>query len=180
MKIYTKTGDKGETSLIGNERVEKCDPRVEAYGNLDELNAYLGLIKNLRVKENAKYVIEKIQLVVFDISAYIACCSEDICKKFPEPKSTIIKLMEDEIDKITATQPKQFEFSIPANNTTSAEVNICRTVCRRTERSIIAVHENFHEKEFALSFINRLSDYLYALYLECNYESQPQTFVINN
>ncbi|MDR2084682.1 MAG: cob(I)yrinic acid a,c-diamide adenosyltransferase [Bacteroidales bacterium] len=168
MKIYTKTGDKGMTSLIGNKRVEKCDERVETYGTLDELNAYLGLIKTFEIPDNLHDFIEVIQKTIFDISAYIACASEEISSKFSGPNNALIKLMEVEIDRIAVSLPKQFEFSIPANNVLSAQINICRTVCRRAERCITAIHEDFHEKEFVLSFVNRLSDYLYALYLKFN------------
>ena len=168
MKIYTKTGDKGKTSLIGNERVDKCDARVEAYGTLDELNAYLGLIKTLELSADLQCFIEKIQTTIFDISAYIACSSEEIRKKFTKPDENLINLMEEEIDKISSALPKMFEFSVPANNTLSAHINICRTICRRAERMVIAVTDDFYEKEFTLRFLNRLSDYLYALYLKFN------------
>ncbi|MDL2240496.1 cob(I)yrinic acid a,c-diamide adenosyltransferase [Bacteroidales bacterium OttesenSCG-928-K03] len=165
MKIYTKSGDKGKTSLIGNERVDKNDERVEAYGTLDELNAYLGLIKTLEIPNETKEFIEKIQTTIFDVSAYIACSSEEICKKYSPAKIGVIEEMEKEIDNISEKLPKQFQFSIPANNILSAQINICRTICRRAERCIAAVKEDFHEKEFVLTFVNRLSDYLYALYL---------------
>ena len=164
MKIYTKTGDTGSTSLIGNIRVAKNDLRVEAYGTIDELNAYLGLIRTFNLPEDVKNMIFSIQKNLLTISSFIACPSEEIAKKLQAPDENIVEMMEKSIDEIITKLPKSFSFIIPANNTTSAHINIARTICRRTERCVTAINEDFPKREYTMIFLNRLSDYLYSLF----------------
>ncbi len=164
MKVYTKKGDEGLTSLIGNERVLKNDPRVEAYGTIDEVSAYLGLIKTLDIREQDKLFLHKIQESLFSASAFIASSNDEVANKMKSPNRDIIQEMEEEIDKIDEKMPKVFAFSVPAKNQVSAHFNIARTICRRAERRVIAIKENFLEKGFVFQLLNRLSDYLYMLY----------------
>ncbi|MGI6718036.1 MAG: cob(I)yrinic acid a,c-diamide adenosyltransferase [Bacteroidales bacterium] len=164
MKIYTKKGDEGLTSLIGTERVLKNDPRVEAYGTIDELSAYLGLIKTLDIRSEDKVVINKIQEALFSASAFIASSNVEVANKMKSPNFDLINTMESEIDKINEKMPKMFEFSIPANNSISAYFNIARTICRRAERRVISIKEDFLERSFVFQLLNRLSDYLYMMY----------------
>ncbi|MDD4141949.1 MAG: cob(I)yrinic acid a,c-diamide adenosyltransferase [Bacteroidales bacterium] len=164
MKIYTKTGDAGTTALIGNKRVSKNDARVEAYGAVDELNAFLGLVRTFNLPGQVEDMILRIQKNLFSVSSFMACTSPEIAAKFGEPDTEIVAAMEQAVDEMMKKLPETFSFSIPAKNPLSANVNIARTVCRRAERNTVAVKDSFPHREYVLQFLNRLADYLYALY----------------
>lgn len=168
MKVYTKTGDKGTTMLIGGERVPKNDPRVETYGSFDELDAYIGLIAALVrenkcvVPENTAEVLDDIRKALFVACAFVACCSTEVSQKLQKPDYDVVVRLESAIDEIEKTLPKQFSLLILGNDVLSSHINIARTVCRRAERCLYAV-DNVPEGEFISQLINRLSDYLYVL-----------------
>ena len=157
--IYTKTGDDGTTSLIGNSRVRKNHPRVEAYGTLDELNAHLGLLNVAIADCDTKALIEQIENHIITLGSYLANDKECECHIGTEE----IAALENAIDKLEATLPPMREFVLPGGNEATARANVARTVCRRAERAIVSLQEENHVDNNALVYINRLSDYLFLL-----------------
>ena len=167
MKVYTKSGDKGFTSLIGGERVSKTDIRVEAYGTVDELIAYIALLGD---KLSADYVFEnsvaqlrKIESELMTVSAMLAIGQggEDKVKAISDEST---ERLEQEIDAMQATLPQITKFTIPGGDERLSLCHICRTVCRRAERaSIRATHEHDNISTQSVTYLNRLSDYLYLL-----------------
>lgn len=169
MKLYTKGGDKGRTSLVGGERVSKSDPRVEAYGTLDELTAHIGYLRDMYLKETAW------SAQVLEIMSRLMDCAAIVATPANEPQrvrlshSSIIKL-EEWIDAISETLPKLENFTLPTACPAMSYTNVCRTVCRRLERAIVnlGIDQNM---ETTAQYINRLSDYLYALGRALTYQN---------
>lgn len=159
MKIYTKTGDKGTTSLVGGKRVSKACPRVMAYGDLDELISYLGLIRSESAV--ADKPLRRIQIHLMNVSAQLA--SEGDCPKLKPLDEAEILFLEDEIDRMTAEMPQQTAFILPGKPAVSSQCHIARTVCRRAERSAVLIEDRSSRDEQALAYVNRLSDYLFTL-----------------
>jgi len=159
-KIYTRTGDKGSTSLIGGERVPKSHLRIECYGTLDELNAFIGRLKILCKAE----ILGNIQKTLFDIGAIIATPSGKEWSNMPTINEIHIKELEDEIDKMNSGLEPLKNFTIPGKNEINAEAHICRTVCRRAERILCHAKENGIDiSDSVMIYINRLSDYFFVL-----------------
>lgn len=158
MAIYTKIGDKGTTSLVGGTRVSKDHPRVNAYGNVDELISYLGI---LRSESSINLSIRHIQEQLMLIAAHFAA-DRDVARLKPLDADEIVSL-EREIDRMTALMPEQKTFVLPAAPRISAECHIARTICRRCERSAVAIEDKSVEDENGMRYINRLSDYLFTL-----------------
>lgn len=162
MKIYTKTGDTGQTSLYGGKRLSKADLRVEAYGTLDELNSWLGLIKDEIHGTHIKDLLKEIQDRIFTISSHI---SSDPEKEMPLPDifEQDISLLETEIDKMTEhLEPLKF-FILPGGHRKVSEIHIVRTVCRRAERMIVSLSEQSQVESIIITYLNRLSDFLFVL-----------------
>lgn len=170
--VYTKGGDTGKTSLIGGKRVSKCDDRLEAYGTIDELNANLGVLISLLENEKDKLFILKIQHELFIIGAYLATDfqNENIASKAHGITDEEIRKIEKAIDSIDANLPKLKNFVIPGGTTASAVAHVCRTVCRRAERQIVSIQEEYPSIDDLLIYINRLSDYLFVLSRKINTE----------
>lgn len=169
-RIYTTTGDKGKTSLVGGTRVEKTHIRLEAYGTVDELNSFVGWLKCEIHDEETSDFLMFVQHKLFSIGAYLATETEN---KQPSAGSLIsasdIERIETEIDKIDSRLPKLTQFVLPGGNESGSRAHICRTVARRTEREIYRVAEIYPVDEQILIFINRLSDYFFVLARqECN------------
>ena len=162
MKIYTKTGDKGDTSLIGGQRVPKTHERLEAYGSIDELNAWIGLIADQDIAENHKTLLHNIQHQLFVIGFHLACPIQDLAATLPQLSVDEISSLEQAIDEMDAKLPKLKSFILPGGNTVSSYCQIARTVCRRAERNMLRI-TNFTPTESILIYINRLSDYLFVL-----------------
>lgn len=169
MKIYTKTGDKGQTGLIGGKRVSKNDLRLEAYGCIDELNANLALLRT-EVSLAKQDFLLCIQQHLFRIGTQLATpkdCSIqkvlDMNKSTSDISQKLITELECQIDLTQAALPEQHAFVIPGGNRASAICHVCRTVCRRAERSCVAVQEVEMIDPLLLCFLNRLSDYLFVL-----------------
>lgn len=160
MKPYTKTGDKGTTGLIGGQRVSKCHPQVEAYGTLDELDAFIGLLKCKTDATDSAFLLN-IQQLLTRINCLMACGSNSNTSSFALPP-TCTDLLEAEIDRINASLPPITEFLIPGSCETNALCNVCRTLCRRAERCMCALSLDTEQQQ-ALIYINRLSDYLFVL-----------------
>lgn len=161
-KIYTRTGDLGTTSLVGGKRVPKTHPRLEAYGTVDELSSHLGLLCALLSDERDKAFILSVQQTLFGLSALLATEPESAYQ--PKPLSaSLIKNMEDEIDRLQAILPPLNAFIIPGGSQAAAQAHVCRTVCRRAERCILALAEQSEVNCDIIRYTNRLSDYLFVL-----------------
>ena len=161
-KLYTKTGDKGKTSLLGGKKVSKADLRIEAYGNVDEVNSFIGHLKDHEGIENRlKQQLHWIQEHLFSIGSILA--SEANFKGFELPKvaQTEVQQLEAWIDKFDGEVPPLKSFILPGGHPAVSLAHICRTVCRRTERSIISLNAHEAVDESILQFMNRLSDYLF-------------------
>ena len=165
MKIYTKTGDKGTTSLIGGTKVSKAHLRIEAYGTVDELNSYIGLCKDLLTDKNSNTVLQEVQDRLFTIGSALACDPEKETKmKIPDLKEEDILLLEKEIDKMNETLPPMKSFILPGGHPTVSHIHISRCICRRAERCCVRLETEQNEVEpNIIKYLNRLSDYLFVL-----------------
>lgn len=164
MKIYTRTGDDGTTGLIGGSRIKKYDIRLEAYGTVDELNSYIGLVRALQNDEHADQVLEKIQKKLFVIGAHLATddSSEMIRKQLP-CRSDDVVMLEKEMDQMITVLPRLSNFILPGGCQASSFCHVARTVCRRAERRIVELSEKCEIDSNLIKYINRLSDYLFVL-----------------
>ncbi|MFH2142665.1 MAG: cob(I)yrinic acid a,c-diamide adenosyltransferase [Bacteroidota bacterium] len=162
-KIYTKQGDKGQTSLIGGTRVPKYHDRIEAYGTVDELISYIGLIRDQKIDNHLKKILITIQYKLM-VCASILASDCDNCKvKIPKIPDKDIKLLENEIDEMEKKLPKLTSFILPGGHTIVSFCHIARNVCRRAERKTILVSEKFSVCDNVIKYLNRLSDYLFVL-----------------
>jgi cob(I)alamin adenosyltransferase len=164
-KIYTKTGDKGTTSLIGGTKIPKSDLRIEAYGTVDELNSYIGLCKDLLSDEHSRKTLLEIQDRLFTIGSSLAC---DPVKEpkihIPDLKETDVNLLEQDIDRMNESVPPMKFFILPGGHTTLSHLHVARCVCRRAERCCVRLQlETPGEDHLIIKYINRLSDYLFVL-----------------
>lgn len=170
MKIYTKTGDKGTTALFGGTRVSKHHIRIDSYGTIDELNAWLGLIRDQEIASHSKKLLAVIQDKLFTIGAILATDPEKALLKsgkerlnIPKINASDIELLEMEMDAMNESLPPMTHFILPGGHTTVSYCHIARTVCRRAERMATQLFEKEPFEENVLSYINRLSDYLFVL-----------------
>ena len=163
MKIYTKTGDKGQTSLIGGTRVPKYHLRIEAYGTVDELNSYIGLIMCQDIEAQDQTLLKEIQDRLFTVGSSLAADPETSKMKIPDLHDTDITLLENEMDLMNEELPALKHFVLPGGNTVVAYCHIARCVCRRAERLTVALAENSFVDERVTVYLNRLSDYLFVL-----------------
>ncbi|MFC5283940.1 cob(I)yrinic acid a,c-diamide adenosyltransferase [Pedobacter alpinus] len=163
MKIYTKTGDKGLTSLIGGTRVQKYHLRIESYGTVDELNSYIGLIKDQNIGEDDKTILKEIQDRLFTVGSSLAADPEKSKMKIPDLLETDVELLEQEMDKMNEFLPPLKHFILPGGNTTASYCHIARCVCRRAERQVVHLAEIEWVDEKVIVYLNRLSDYLFTL-----------------
>lgn len=173
MKIYTKTGDKGQTSLLGGQRVEKNHPKLKAYGTVDELNSQIGLLQSFISSEIPHSDIEQkfifqIQNHLFLLGSHIACFKDSDRKKFKiqDFEDTKITFLEEGIDSLEQDLPPLQNFILPGGCKSSSQAHICRTVCRRAERLIAALPD--HDPIW-LMYLNRLSDYFFVLARHLNH-----------
>ena len=165
MKIYTKTGDKGTTSLIGGTKVSKAHLRIEAYGTVDELNSYIGLCKDLLTDAQGQTILLEVQDRLFTIGSSLACDPVKEPKmKIPDLKETDIELLEKEMDQMNEIVPAMRSFILPGGHTTLSHLHIARCVCRRAERCAVRLAtESGEAEEIIIKYLNRLSDYLFVL-----------------
>ncbi|MFD3002535.1 cob(I)yrinic acid a,c-diamide adenosyltransferase [Pontibacter toksunensis] len=163
MKIYTKTGDKGTTSLIGGTRVAKSDLRIEAYGTVDELNSYIGLVRDQEVNRERAYILKEIQDRLFTIGALLATDPAKSKMKTPDLHEEDVTLLEQEIDSMTAGVPPLRAFVLPGGHQSVSFCHVARCVCRRAERITIHLQEHSPVEDLVIIYLNRLSDYLFAL-----------------
>ncbi len=164
-KIYTKTGDKGQTSLIGGTKVPKSHLRIESYGTVDELNSYVGLCSDLLTDVPSKTILKEIQDRLFTIGSSLACDPDkEPLMKIPDLKSGDITLLEKEIDRMNEVLPVMKSFILPGGHVAVSQLHIARCVCRRAER--ICVHmqeEKLFVDHLVIQYLNRLSDFLFVL-----------------
>lgn len=170
MKVYTKTGDKGTTSLFGGTRVPKDHIRIESYGTVDELNSYIGLVRDQDMNVHYKVTLAEIQDRLFTIGAILATPQEKEVLKSGELRlknlgivETDIELLENEIDNMESELPQMTHFVLPGGHTTVSYCHIARCVCRRAERLAVHLSHNEPVAEIAIKYLNRLSDYLFVL-----------------
>jgi len=162
-KIYTKGGDRGETSLLGGTRVAKSHERVEAYGNLDELNSFIGLIRDQDIRPHYKEILIRIQENLFIAEALVARDPDKPARTLPVLSDQEITLLEREIDAMNEELAPLRNFILPGGHPVVSICHIARTVCRRAERSLIRLKATSPVDEIILRLINRLSDYLFVL-----------------
>ncbi|AMA49420.1 cob(I)yrinic acid a,c-diamide adenosyltransferase [Flavobacterium covae] len=170
MKVYTKTGDKGTTALFGGTRVPKHHIRIESYGTVDELNSYIGLIRDQAMNPLYKAVLIEVQDRLFTLGAILATPPEKEVLKNGQKRlqnlgltETDIEYLENEIDKMETDLPPMTHFVLPGGHTTVSYCHIARCVCRRAERLATHLHEEEPTDELVLKYLNRLSDYLFVL-----------------
>jgi cob(I)alamin adenosyltransferase len=162
-KIYTKTGDLGETSLLGGTRVLKSNDRVEAYGTIDELNSFLGLLRDQSIAENYKQVLLRIQENLFIAEARIAADPGIKHTSLPSFRDPEILFLENEIDEMNKSLNDLSHFILPGGYAPSSLCHVARTVCRRAERAVIRLSTTNPAEEIIIRYLNRLSDYLFVL-----------------
>ncbi len=181
MKIYTKTGDKGTTALFGGTRVPKYHIRIESYGTVDELNSHIGLIRDQKIDSHSKEILIHIQNKLFTVGAILATDPEKAVLKsgkerlnIPKIEEGDITLLETEIDAMEATLPQMTHFILPGGHTTVSYCHIARCVCRRAERLATLLHEQEPTDVMVLTYLNRLSDYLFVLARKLTYQLQAE------
>ena len=167
MKIYTTTGDKGTTSLVGGTRIDKDDIRIESYGTIDELNSNIGMIRNFGLEKADDDTINIIQNKLFSIGSFLAtpdeAAYEQIATKINKISEKDINNIENEIDRISENLPPQKGFVLPTGCEITSWCNISRTICRRAERRIVSLSKIGFVNKNIMLYINRLSDYLFVL-----------------
>ncbi len=163
MKIYTKTGDKGFTSLIGGTRVPKHHLRIESYGTVDELNSYIGLIRDQEITQHDKDFLKEIQDRLFTIGSSLAADPEKSKMVIPDLHPEDIELLETEMDAINLQVPELKHFILPGGSTTISYCHVARTVCRRAERLTVHLADESVVDDKVIIYLNRLSDYLFTL-----------------
>ena len=164
-KIYTKTGDKGTTSLIGGTKVSKSHLRIEAYGTVDELNSYTGLCRDIFDDTTSQHTLKEIQDRLFTIGSSLACDPEKEPKmQIPDLKEQDVELLEKEIDRMNEVLPEMKNFILRGGHPAVSHLHIARCVCRRAERNTVRLKEVGSPVEtIVIQYLNRLSDYLFVL-----------------
>ena len=169
MKIYTKTGEKGTTALYGGNRVSKASARVESYGNIDELNSFIGLAKSEITDEKVLNQLQKIQFDLFTLGSESATPTDKLTLSNGKSRLTLM-ISETEIEELenwmdeyeTQLEPLQY-FILPGGGKSATALHVCRTVCRRAERSLVFLNESEEVRPELIKYLNRLSDYLFVL-----------------
>lgn len=163
MKIYTKTGDKGTTALFGGKRVSKSDLRIETYGTVDELNSWIGVVRDQEVNHKRKDILVEIQDRLFTTGSILATEPGNVKVKIPMLAAEDVTMLEREIDAMEATLPPMKSFILPGGHQSVSFCHVARTVCRRAERLTIALNSDESVPELVIQYLNRLSDYLFVL-----------------
>lgn len=163
MKVYTKTGDKGTTALLGGTRVSKAHLRLEAYGTVDELNSYIGLLRDQEVNSRRRDLLKQVQDRLFTVGAHLATAPDKNVRKVPDLRESDVELLELSIDEMEKDLPPLKYFILPGGHQAVSFCHIARTVCRRTERATVALNEQEAVAEILIRYLNRLSDYLFVL-----------------
>ncbi len=170
-RIYTKTGDRGETALVGGKMVRKDSPRIEAYGTVDELNAVIGLVRRANVDEKGPDAararidefLERVQNELFNLGSLLATLPEDLSAQQPRVEARHVEALEHDIDGWNETLPPLRSFTLPGGGWVSSYLHLARTVCRRAERCVVALAAVESVDAESVRYLNRLSDALYVL-----------------
>ncbi|UII33016.1 cob(I)yrinic acid a,c-diamide adenosyltransferase [Fulvivirga ulvae] len=163
MKVYTKTGDKGTTALFGGARVSKSHERIDAYGTIDELNSYIGLVRDQEVNEKRKDVLVEVQDRLFTVGSILATEPGNTKVKVPELQYADIESLEREIDKMEEELPPMKNFVLPGGHVSVSFCHVARCVCRRAERLVVGLNDHEPVHTTVIQYLNRLSDYLFVL-----------------
>ncbi|WP_303310530.1 cob(I)yrinic acid a,c-diamide adenosyltransferase [Hymenobacter sp. BT730] len=174
MKIYTKTGDQGLTSLIGGTRVPKSSLRIECYGTVDEVNSYIGLVRDQEVNAGRRDLLKEIQDRLFTIGSSLAADPEKSRMKIPDLRAEDITLLEQEMDRMNEALPELREFILPGGHQAVSFAHVARCVCRRAERLVVALREDSFVADLVAIYLNRLSDYLFVLSRTMAHELQAE------
>lgn len=174
MKIYTKTGDQGSTSLFGGKRVSKADLRIDTYGTVDELNSWIGVLRDQSVNQSRKEILVEIQDRLFTIGSILATEPENTKVKIPSLAESDIELLENKMDEMDAILPPMRFFVLPGGHTSVSFGHVARTVCRRAERLVIALSQTEKVDPLVIKYMNRLSDYLFMLCRTMAYELKAE------
>jgi cob(I)alamin adenosyltransferase len=170
MKIYTKGGDKGQTSLLGGKRVSKSDMRIEAYGTVDELNSNIGLLKDYDISDVYKAILLKTQHDLFKIGSILACEVDPDQYNLPKIEDSDIAEIENNIDEMEKELPVLKNFILPGGDLAVSQCHIARCVCRRSERLIVLLSEEEEVDDVIIRYFNRLSDFLFVLARKIGYD----------
>ena len=180
-KVYTRTGDKGTTSLVGGVRIKKSSARLEAYGTVDELSAHLGLLAAMLSEGPEHDNIIRIQNNLFNVCTHLATDQSQTplyaSARLPEGET---ELLEQRIDQMNASLPEPQGFILPGGTMAAAQCHVCRTVCRRAERCIDALAEKAEVGADIIKYVNRLSDYLFVLAKIINFNVGQQEIIWQN
>ncbi|WP_420583196.1 cob(I)yrinic acid a,c-diamide adenosyltransferase [Reichenbachiella sp.] len=163
MKVYTKTGDKGTTGLLGGTRVSKADLRIDSYGTIDELNSHMGMVRDQEVNEPIVNELIQIQNTLFVIGSHLASDPKKSKVVIPDITNESIKMLETAIDRMDGELPEMRNFVLPGGHVSVSAGHIARCVCRRAERLAIALSETEEVHANITTYLNRLSDYLFVL-----------------
>lgn len=163
MKIYTRTGDEGSTALFGGRRVSKADPRIDAYGTVDELNAFLAVVRDQEVNKKREHFLIQIQERLFTVGSMLATVPGNTTVKIPRLTHEDTDLLELAIDQMEAHLEPLRNFVLPGGHISISHCHVARTVCRRAERQIVALHQAEEVDPIVVKYMNRLSDYLFVL-----------------
>ncbi|WP_375417092.1 cob(I)yrinic acid a,c-diamide adenosyltransferase [uncultured Hymenobacter sp.] len=163
MKIYTRTGDQGQTSLIGGTRVSKSSLRLDAYGTVDELNAYIGLLRDQDINTSRRPQLKELQDRLFTIGSSLAADPEKSRMKLPDLHEEDVALLEAEMDQMNEGLPELHAFVLPGGHPAVSFAHVARCVCRRAERLVVELQETAFVADLVAIYLNRLSDYLFVL-----------------
>lgn len=179
MKVYTKTGDKGQTSLVGGQRVSKCCERLESYGTIDELNSHIGVLITHCTDVKDQEVLTDIQGKLFVVGGYLATdTTQRDVRSGNIVTAAMVEAVEQEIDRLQELLPPLRLFILPGGCVGAAQAHVCRTVCRRAERCILRLAETGVElDEHVTAYINRLSDYFFVLARKLNVDAKTDDIV---
>ncbi len=172
-KIYTKTGDQGNTALVGGRRVSKNDPRIEAYGTIDELNSTIGLAIAALPKSGFQdriLTLQKIQNELFNIGSRLACEDASLLPKMPAITIDHVHALEKLMDDWESKMPALATFILPGGSNASSALHLARAVCRRAERRTLALHESTPIEPLIIVYLNRLSDFLFTIARKINHD----------
>jgi cob(I)alamin adenosyltransferase len=170
-KIYTKAGDRGTTRLVGGQEVAKNSLRIEGYGTVDELNSVVGLLRHANrteagpdeAKQKIDSILARVQNELFNLGSLLATLPEDLSPKQPRVEERHVLALEHEIDELNEHLPPLRSFTLPGGGATSSWLHLARTVCRRAERCVVSLAASEAVDEWAVKYLNRLSDHLYVL-----------------
>ena len=179
MKIYTKTGDDGTTGLIGGTRVPKDHIRIEAYGTVDELNSYVGLIRSQEISKELQNKLAEIQDRLFTIGASLASDPIKSKMKIPDLLESDVEFLEKEMDSMNEELPELKNFILPGGNSVTSYCHLARCVCRRAERITIHLSRESSVEELLIKYLNRLSDYFFVLSRKLAHNAKVEEFIWN-